>query len=236
MRLRQLAALAALVPQPGALRAIRTWRPFSVTSYRITRALARQGFTFRTVVDGGANAGQFARAAAETWRDARVISFEPLPDVAGVLRRNLGGLGARVRVEQAALGATTGVLPFYRAAYTLGSSALPPGDGASTRIEVPVVRLDDALAEEALARPVLLKLDLQGYEIEALRGGSATLARVDAVLIEVAFRSNYEGEPLFRDVLRFMEEAGFRFVRPLDVLDEGDQITYMDALFVPAGR
>lgn len=231
-RLRQLVALAQVLAEPGAARALRTWTPFSTTSFRIVRALQRRGFRFATVIDGGANAGQFARAAAETWPDARVVSFEPLPDLAARFRSHLG---ARARLVEAALGRHAGTLAFHRTPYSLASSALVPKDGPSEQITVPVVRLDDALADEPLARPLLLKLDLQGFELEALRGAPGVLARADAVLLETAFVPGYEGEPLFREVLAFMEDAGFRFVAPIDTLEQEGQIAQMDALFVPTG-
>ena len=231
LRLRQFRSLINVLFTPGVLHALRTWKPFSITSFRITRRLQRNGFRFSTVIDGGANAGQFARAAVETWPDARVLSFEPLPDVAARYR---AALGDRARLIEAALGAVEGELTFHRTAYSLASSALTPLDTSSESITVPVARLDTVLAEEPLSRPLLLKLDLQGYELEALRGGPNTLASADAVLLETAFVSGYEEEPLFRDILSFMEEAGFRFVGPIDMLEEDDQITQMDALFVPA--
>ena len=231
-RAHQMLGLLRLLGEPGALRAMRTWRPFSVTAFRMTRALHRQGFRFEGIVDGGANIGQFARAAAETWPTARILSVEPLPDIADRLRDNLASEAPRVRVTAAALGPATGTLDFYRTDYSLASSALVPSDRAATRIAVPVVRLDDVLSEHPLPRPLLVKLDLQGFELEALRGATATLARADAVLLETAFQASYADEPLFRDVLSFMEDAGFRFARPVDTLEENGRITQMDALFV----
>lgn len=229
LRLRQMAQFAALVAEPGGLRALRTWKPFSLSSFQITRAMHRQGFRFRTVIDGGANIGQFARAAAETWPDARVVSFEPLPDVAETLRRNVGG---RVEVVEAALGATSGTTTFFRTDYTLASSVLRPDDLSAMPLTVRLTTLDEALASLPMERPLLLKLDLQGYELEALRGGNHVLGLADAVLLETPFRSSYDGEPLFREILAFMEDAGLIFLRPLDVWDDGHEIRQMDALFV----
>lgn len=234
-RLSQLLHLVRVLPKPGAVQAFRTWKPFSLTSFEMMHALTQQGFAFRTVIDGGANQGQFARAAAETWPDARIYSFEPLPEVGRVLEANLASLKGRVRISHAALGPQEGTLHFYQTPYSLASSALKP-EGPYTEIEVPVLRLDDALAGEPLEGPLLLKLDLQGYELPALDGAPNTLARADAVLLETAFRSGYEGEPLFREVLAYMEAKGFRFLRPLDTLLEGTEIVQMDALFVPIER
>src|SRR5688500_838283 len=64
----------------------------------------------------------------------------------------------------------------------------------------------------------LLKLDLQGFELEALRGAPATLGRVRYVLIEIGLRSNYVGEPPFEALYDLLRGAGFRFLRPVDLL------------------
>ncbi len=226
------ARLLRLARQPGGFRAFRTWKPFSITSFEMTRRLAAAGYHFKTVIDGGANAGQFARACAQTWPDARVYSFEPLPGVARTLRHNLRDLAGRVHIGEVALGASAGTVTFHETPYSLQSSVLRPVGHAFTAIEVEQARLDSLLGGEPLEAPVLLKLDLQGYELEALRGAPAVLARTHAVLLEIAFEAAYENEPSFEKLRLFLAEAGFAFHRPFDVLWENDQIVQMDALFV----
>ena len=230
-RLRQAAALARVLVEPGALGAVRRWRPFSTTAFRMLRDLRALGLRPAVVLDGGANVGQFARAALETFPDARVVAVEPLPDVAGALARNLAD-APRARAERTALGAEAGTLRFYRTPYSLASSALRPlGHADAEDVEVPVARLDDLVDAGALARPVLLKLDLQGYELEALRGAEAVLAVTDHVLVEVAFEPGYEGEASFGALDGFLRDRGFRFWRPIDVLRDRGRIVQMDALF-----
>jgi FkbM family methyltransferase len=207
------------------------------------RAMRQQGLDFGTVIDGGANVGQFSRAVAEVYPHAKVIAFEALPDVAETLRRNLADR-PQVRVVQSALGPSEGTLQFFPNQYSLASSALPvhanhrssfPGVRQLDPIQVPMVCLDRVLADEPLTPPVLLKLDLQGYELEALKGAQQTLARTTHVLLETAFKPMYEGEPLFEELSGFMRSASFRFVRPIDFLaDAQGEIVQMDALFTRA--
>lgn len=223
--------LARLLPEAPARRAMRTWKPFSITSFEITRRLHTAGYRFGTVIDGGANAGQFARACAETWPEARVFSFEPLPAVASALRANLRDLQQRVHIDEVALGACEGTVTLHSTPYSLQSSVLRPLGTNYTEIAVRQARLDDLVPVAALEGPVLLKLDLQGYELEALRGAPEVLKKTDAVLLEVGFEASYEGEPSFEVLRRFLATCGFAFERPFDVLWQDDQIAQMDALF-----
>jgi FkbM family methyltransferase len=168
-RLRQVSELVAVLAKPGGLHAFAGWKPFSLTAFRIMSRLKRQGLSFNTIIDGGANVGQFARAATETYPNARIFSIEALPDVADVLGRNLSDR-SQVQVFQTALGRTSGETTFFRNEYTLASSALPlhpnqqesfPAATRTSTLSVPMSTLDVLLANEELKPPVLLKLDLQ---------------------------------------------------------------------------
>ena len=240
----RIVPLARVLARPGGLRAASRWKPFSITAFEMARALRAQGLQPDAIVDGGANIGQFARAMAETFPEARIVSFEPLPEVAETFRQHLGREG-RVTLIQSALGSKTGRLTFHRNNYSLASSALPVVNGDplvqphAQTVEVPVTTLDSALAETfgpaggaAWPRAMLVKLDLQGYELEALRGARNTLAHASHVLLEVALRPSYEGEPTFEALLDVLRPFGFRFLRPVDVLHDPDgTIVQMDALF-----
>ncbi|HEX7069298.1 MAG TPA: FkbM family methyltransferase [Rhodothermales bacterium] len=235
LKLHRLAELADVVLQPGGLAAFLSWRPFDIPSFRLVRALRNEGLRFNTIIDGGANKGQFARAATEMYPDAQIIAFEPLPDMADALRRNLEDR-PQVKVMQSALGSREGTIDFYRHRHTVASSALKPiareRPDDVRPIEVPVCRLDNALQQILLRPPILLKLDLQGFEIEALRGAVEALSKMDYVLVETSFVPLYAGEPDFVDVLDYMRGAGFSFLRPVDMLrDERGGIVQMDALF-----
>jgi hypothetical protein len=86
----------------------------------------------------------------------------------------------------------------------------------------------------SLERPVLLKLDVQGYEPQVLEGATETLNKVDYVLLEASFRPMYVGEKTFMDIARTMEDRGFEFLRPVGWLSDprNGEVLQIDALFV----
>ena len=87
-----------------------------------------------------------------------------------------------------------------------------PDTGMVSTEEVDVDTLDRLFAETELQGPVLLKLDVQGFELEALKGAGNLLSRVDAVLTEASFVPFYEGQALFDDLNAWLNDAGFRLV------------------------
>jgi hypothetical protein len=91
-----------------------------------------------------------------------------------------------------------------------------PQTERQTKITVPVARLDDYLDRIDLQPPVLLKLDVQGYEAAVLRGATQTLARVDFLLCELSFAELYAGQPLFDEIHALLTGQGFRYAGSLD--------------------
>lgn len=120
---------------------------------------------------------------------------------------------------------SAGEIEFYVHDNFCGSSMLgevegPMADGA--RRTVPTVRLDDVLATR-MERSILLKIDVQGAELNVLRGARESLNRIDMIIMEVALISTMEGGPDFFEVIDFMEQTDFHLyyilggiIRPLD--------------------
>lgn len=242
---RAVLAAGLLMQVSGSVKALVSWPKFSVSSYFIVSGLLRQGAVPRTVVDVGANVGQFAVASTKLLQAARVHSFEPVPESASKLRRNVTRLG-NVTVYPFALGEEEGSVSFHVNAHSHSSSPLPlakihrkafPEAREERTIEVAVSTLDRVFEGVQLKRPVLIKLDVQGYEAQVLRGGEETLRRVDYVVMEVSFSPMYEGERTFMEMARMMEDYGFRFERPVGWLSAPGtgEILQMDALFVREG-
>jgi FkbM family methyltransferase len=77
------------------------------------------------------------------------------------------------------------------------------------QIQVPVVTLDELVAKHQLAPPYLLKLDVEGAELEVLRGASRTLAETEAVIAEASVLPRFQGAPEFSDLVAALAAAGF---------------------------
>lgn len=148
-------------------------------------------------VDIGANIGSYSVLASKVC-GARTIAVEPDPDTAKALRRNIvvNGIENRVRVVEAALGATTGTVSFTVGRDTVNRVARPGDENVR---EVPVRTLDHILGGEA---PRIIKIDVEGFEAEVFKGASATLAdpTLEAIITEA----------LDKDVLDTLKRFGFR--------------------------
>jgi FkbM family methyltransferase len=135
-------------------------------------------------VDVGANVGTYSVLAAKV-SGARVIAFEPIPSAADVLRDNvaLNSIGSLVEVRRACVGASPGTVQMTMGEDTANHVVATPGHLAGT-MKVPVETLDDVLRGLA---PLLIKLDVEDYELEVFRGASSVLASPDlrAVLLEI---------------------------------------------------
>jgi FkbM family methyltransferase len=193
-----------------------------------------------TLIDVGANEGDFIRAATRLGKPSRVIAFEPHP----VCQQILAALFASIpdgQLIKAAAGAAPGEVELYCTGDTKTSSMLQPQPGIETsyangdfavsqKLRVPVVRLDDVIAADALVG--LLKIDVQGYEMEVLRGAPRTLCRTDALLIEVNYTPHYKGAAGFDDIHTFLADAGFHLYGISAPHSDGSRPLWADAMYV----
>lgn len=236
-----LSKIVFLLENKGSFKALLTWPKFSFLSYLLVSRLLKQGILPRTVLDVGANIGQFAVASAKLIPDVKVHSFEPEPDSVEKLRKNVSGL-SNVKVYSIAIGDVTGYVDFHVNTYSQASSILPlstarqkafPDAKIADTIKVKLSTLDEALAGIRLEPPVLLKVDVQGYESKTLFGAGEILKKIDFILIETCFEPLYEGEVMFRELLDIMERYGFEFLRPINWVASpvSGEIIEMDVLF-----
>lgn len=175
----------------------------------------------RTVIDIGANTGQFAGLIHRLCPDARILSLEPVPACLPELNAALAPIPG-AKVFPVALGDAPGTVRMNQSVFSPCSSLLPgtsrlgedyPDAARVQPIDVPVQRLDDTLQGERLEPAILVKLDVQGYEIPVIRGSTDILSRAAVVVVEVCFfRRLYDGQPLFDEIYRTLSNLGFAYM------------------------
>lgn len=166
-------------------------------------------------LDVGASDGSWARELRRDGFGGRIVSFEPLAESFAELER-----AADWEVHNVALGDRAGTARLHVAANRQSSSLLPigrrhlaaaPDAPAVGDQEVEVARLDDL----DVVRPgerAYLKLDVQGAELEVLRGAERTLAAVRVVEAELSAVELYDGQALLGEVVEHLRGAGFDLV------------------------
>lgn len=165
-----------------------------------------RGRDFLTIADVGANRGQFLLSAKKNCPKATVISFEPVPSAARKLERLAARL-ENVQVHRMALGAATGAAAIRVPARDDGSSMALDLQGQT--IQVPVHTLDEMLGGRNLARPALLKIDVQGYEMSVLAGAERVLPQFDDLYIEVTFAQLSPRHTPAAAVIAWLQARGF---------------------------
>ncbi|MDR3468652.1 MAG: FkbM family methyltransferase [Xanthobacteraceae bacterium] len=182
----------------------------------IEHAAALRHLRFRTIVDIGANRGQFALFARLLNPSAAIIVFEPLEAPRAVLTELLGA-DPRVRCHGVAVGALSHDATFFVTAKDDSSSLLPVADRQreifgtveSSTATVPVRRLSQVVSPSDLEEPSLLKIDVQGSELDVLRGSEDLLGRFAAIYVECSYLPLYQNQALAKDVISWLEERGF---------------------------
>jgi FkbM family methyltransferase len=178
------------------------------------------GLQLRTVVDIGANRGQFALCVRRLYPQAQIYSFEPLSRPARSWMRIFGS-DPRAKLFKKAVAAQAGSATMSVSRWDVSSSLLPfaqaqhdnfPFTEEASREVVETTTLPACLDERSLEAPALLKLDVQGYELTALQGCGALLDKFTYIYTEASFIELYVGQALATELIKFLFERGFKLV------------------------
>lgn len=169
------------------------------------------------VVDVGANKGQFSLLCKGLFPDTHIYAFEPLPEPAARYRQLFSGDNA-VKLYQVALGLDEADKNIHISSRPDSSSLLPitckqvntfPGTACETSLKIKQLALNEILGNNELSVPALLKIDVQGYELEVLKGSEKILKCFSWIYCECSFIELYEGQALAADIIHWLDERGF---------------------------
>ncbi len=145
------------------------------------------------ILDVGANVGQTARLLTGRFPRAQVYSFEPVPATFAELEANTAGL-PRVTAVNQGMGSEAGRATINLYATSLHSSMLTAGRPSTASVEVDVSTVDAFCTGRSISRVDLLKVDVEGFEAQVLRGAGTVLreGRVRFVYLECRFAHSAE--------------------------------------------
>ena len=156
----------------------------------------------------------------QVFPSANYVLFDALPAHAAPLTA-FAARHQNAQVRSVALGDAPGTLTLHVHGHQ--SSILSSAEFSGTSVDVQVHTLDDFVDELQLEGPILLKADVQGYELAILRGAERVLAMTDLALLEVSFQPVYDNAPMAHELITEMGALGFRIFdicshdqRPLD--------------------
>jgi FkbM family methyltransferase len=212
-RVKSLVRRVAVSLTPTELR-----RRTPITLYDISLTLPDRP----VIVEAGAHDGSTTVQLARIKPGATVHAFEPIPKLFGTLTHRTTGLNNVCRY-QVALGDRTADVSMHvsSGATDAASSVLPPKDlmpiiphlAFQEQVTVSCTTLDEWAARHGVSKVDFLWLDLQGYELSALRGGERLLRSVCSMYCEVNLIEMYAGVPLYHEVRSWLRERGFAVAR-----------------------
>lgn len=173
-----------------------------------------RGLNCKSIMDVGANVSDWSRMAKEVFHDARYCLIEPQVEMEPYLKAfcqiSKGSVyflaGAGKRVEEKALTVWDDMA---------GSSFLPPENDdlkiSGKQRVINMISIDSIIEDKLFDVPEIVKLDVQGYELEALKGAEKIFGKTEVFILEVSLFafSDVPGIPLFADVIKFMNDRDY---------------------------
>ena len=210
-----------------------------------SRLLGVSQLAIATVIDIGANKGQFAKKMRQQFPHAQILAFEPIPDAYQVLKHWGDRQSNAVQTFNLALGEKEDILEINsHLLFSASSSLLKTTDLCENlypmvkeqeKIKIKQSTLDHQIAQLAspLASDLLIKIDVQGYEDRVIRGGMKTLSQAKACILEVSLDGLYQGQCQFRDIFYLLDDLGLHYAGNLDQMVAKDgHVRYLNALFL----
>ncbi len=196
------------------------------------------------IFDIGANVGNSAAKYRSLFPKSLIYSFEPFPAAFDKLCKKFEKDTSCKKIQMA-IADKTGIADLYVNQFNTSNSLLPrpksgpryytKGAEAIDRIKVSTSSIDDFCLKESIAQIHILKMDIQGAELMALRGAAGKLKEYSIALIytEVMYLPHYEGGPMFHEICSFLSNYGYMLFDIYNnfYLKKG-QLNCGDAIFV----
>lgn len=190
------------------------------------------------IYDIGANLGTWSLLAKALFPQATIHAFEPLKIHHDVFKNTIQDI-SKITLHEVALGSSFANLSMQVTSFSDASSILEIAEATKKYFgitkqreeQVEVVPLDEYVFTKQLPLPDLIKFDIQGYELEAMRGAEKCLSYAKFIICEVSFLEFYKGQALFHEVLEFLHKHNFYVYAFAVNTPLGEKISQTDILF-----
>ncbi len=197
------------------------------------------------IFDVGAHWGESALKFRELWPSAAIYSFEPFAESFAKLKKNVSH-DHDVKTIPLAVSAQSGTGSLHPTNYSVANSLLEVDPAINhwaddsdfinkKTASVETVTLDVFATGNGISKIDLLKMDIQGSELDALRGAEKLLSQqaIDVIICEVEFTPLYKNQAYFWDVASFLHDHHYHFVNFIDLKESEIRVLrWADALFV----
>ena len=207
--------------------------------------LGLRNLPINTIIDVGANTGQFAIMIEKVFPKANIYSFEPIPEAFEKLNKLSIEKNGKIKAFNLALGDSTGEIAMIEhTKHTPSSSILKtteiceklyPFTQNQKNVKVKITTLDNAINELnlSLTPEILIKLDVQGYENRVIKGGEKIFKISKACILEVCLDKLYESQAEFKEITELIYACGFKYAGNLEQSYANDgHVIYIDAVFL----
>jgi FkbM family methyltransferase len=201
--------------------------------------------TVKWVLDVGANVGDVAVAALKSFPDAQVICFEPVSSTYKILTKRMESYSKRSYLYNVALSDVkdTGVIHItnYHGANSISPQAqfhqdFNPHIREVTTEKISLVCLDDFASKFPTQKIDIMKIDVEGHELNVLKGGARFISKnVDIIIIEISLMrdQSLRNQAVF-EIFSFFNEIGFCLLNVMDlhpIENQEMQLVQMDCVF-----
>jgi len=229
---RRLAYRAALFLQPETAR---EWSRGFPSTEATLRCMKARGFDPRFGIDIGAYDGQWTLTFRREFSACRMLMIEAMESKTDRLRQVCESSGGAIDFRIAVLGASQGQ-PVRWIEMDSGSSALEEHSAYPRDVQTRTLSTLDGLLGREAPRVDFMKLDVQGYELEVLRGATRAMEQAQAIYLEVSLVPINNGCPLIHEVMQFMESRAFRLLDFCSQNRRKDGVLWQtDLMFVKVG-
>ena len=186
--------------------------------------------------DVGANKGQTVNKYIEVFGNSNIYSFEPSPKTFEILIKNTSYL-ENVSVWNYGVGSKAGSLLFNENKGSDMSSFLELGEQGWGEIQkkttVDIITIDNFLDQHQISKVDVLKLDVQGFELEIFKGAKKSMSegKIGLLYFEITFIDIYVGLPTFSELYEFCADCGFELVSIYPFSYRNNMAGWTDILF-----